>query len=117
MRAAIDLAPPAVSPAEELTPPRSRAWQVVQRLTRRRLAMVGAFVILVFVATAVLAPWLTPYDPQAANWGKVRKPADFQNWLGTDDLGRDILSRLVWGAQVSLLAGVLSVVIAVVIGV
>jgi peptide/nickel transport system permease protein len=74
-------------------------------------------VIVVFVTTALCASWLSPYNAQATNWSKIRKPADVHNWLGTDDLGRDILSRVIWGARVSLLAGVLSVLLAMLLGV
>ena len=74
-------------------------------------------VLVVFVTTALCASWLSPYNAQATNWSKIRKPADAHNWLGTDDLGRDILSRVIWGARVSLLAGVLSVLLAVLLGV
>jgi peptide/nickel transport system permease protein len=91
--------------------------RLLRRFTRRRLAIIGTVVIFIFVVTALAAPWLSPYNPQATNWSKIRKPADAQNWLGTDDLGRDLLSRLMWGAQVSLLAGVLSILIAVALGV
>src|SRR5262249_330243 len=80
--------------------------RLLRRFMRRRLALIGAVIIVVFTATALGAPWLAPYNPQATNWAKIRKPADAHNWLGTDDLGRDELSRVIWGAQVSLLAGV-----------
>ena len=116
MRSAVERAPMAAASAELISPWR-QARRTVRRLTQRPMAVVGAVVIIIFVTTAVLAPWIAPYNPQATNWSKVRKAADAQNWLGTDDLGRDILSRLAWGAQVSLLAGVLSVMIAVALGV
>jgi len=90
---------------------------MLRRFTRRRPALLGAVIIVVFVTTALFAPWLAPSHPQATNWSKIRKPADTHNWLGTDDLGRDVLSRVIWGAQVSLLAGVLSVLLAVLVGV
>jgi peptide/nickel transport system permease protein len=116
MRPTVAQAPIAPAPAESL-PFWQRGRRLVRRFTRRRLALIGAVVIVVFTGTALGAPWLAPYHPQATNWSKIRKPADAHNWLGTDDLGRDVLSRLIWGAQVSLLAGVLSVLLAVVAGV
>jgi peptide/nickel transport system permease protein len=94
-----------------------RGQRLIRRFARRRLALIGTVIIVVFTATALGAPWLAPYNPQTTNWSKIRKLADAHNWLGTDDLGRDVLSRVVWGAQVSLLAGVLSVLLAVVAGV
>jgi len=97
------------------------SWQqgrrLIRRFTRRRLALIGAVIIVVFAVTALGAPWLAPYHPQTTNWSKIRKPADAHNWFGTDDLGRDVLSRVIWGAQVSLLTGVLSVLLAVVAGI
>jgi len=103
-------------PAEGLSRWR-QSRRVLRRFTRRRLALIGAVVLVVFVTTALCAFWLSPYNAQATNWSKIRKPADAHNWLGTDDLGRDILSRIIWGARVSLLAGVLSILLAVLLGV
>jgi peptide/nickel transport system permease protein len=60
----------------------------------------------VFVLLAVLAPVLPIADPAATDWGAIRKPPSAEHWLGTDEIGRDILSRMIWGAQASLLAGV-----------
>jgi peptide/nickel transport system permease protein len=116
MRSTVAQAPMASAPAESRSLwPRGR--RLIRRFTRQRLALIGAVIIVVFAATALGAPWLAPYNPQATNWAKICKPADAHNWLGTDDLGRDVLSRVIWGAQVSLLAGMLSVLLAVVAGV
>ena len=65
----------------------------------------------------MLAPWIAPYDPTAQSWTLVRKPPSWLHWLGTDEVGRDTLSRVIFGARASLLAGVISVCIAVGIGV
>lgn len=91
--------------------------RLLRRLARNRLALLGGAVVLLFVLVAILAPLLAPYDPVKSNWLAVRKPPSAAFWLGTDDLGRDILSRLIWGARASLLAGVVSVAIAVLAGV
>ncbi len=88
-----------------------------RRLARNRMALVGGCVVVLFVVVALAAPLLAPYDPVQSNWLAVRKPPSAVHWLGTDDLGRDILSRLIWGARASLLAGVVSVGIAVLAGV
>lgn len=80
-------------------------------------AVIGAVCLLLFVAIALLAPWLAPHDPLKANFLSVRKPPSAEFWLGTDELGRDILSRLIWGTRSSLLAGVVSVGIAMLIGI
>jgi len=94
--------------------PRRRAWR---RLRRHKGAMAGLAFILLLAAGAVLAPWIAPYDPIQQSWSAVRKAPSAAHWFGTDELGRDILSRLLWGARASLLAGVVPVVIAMGIGV
>ena len=98
-------------------PPRSNAVRVVRRFMRNRAAVVGLVVVSLFVIVALLAPLLAPYDPIKTDWLTVRKPPTAAHWLGTDDLGRDALSRLIWGARASLMAGVVSVFIAFIIGV
>lgn len=107
------LAAPAVAPPRELTP----AQRALKRLARRRGAMVGLAIVVAFVAMAVFAPWIAPHDPLATSWSAVRKPPSAQHWFGTDDIGRDVLSRVIWGARASLLAGVLSVAISLAVGV
>jgi peptide/nickel transport system permease protein len=94
-----------------------RGRQALRRLLRRRSAIFGAVVVLFFIAIAALAPLLAPYDPVATNWLAVRKPPSALHWLGTDEIGRDELSRMIWGARASLLAGVVSVCISVTLGV
>ena len=79
--------------------------------------MVGLVVIATFIVLALFAPWIVPYDPIATSWTLVRKPPSALHWFGTDDLGRDILSRVVYGARASLMAGAISVGIALGIGV
>ena len=97
----------------ELTP-----WQrALRRLWRRRGAMVGLAVILFFVLLAIFAPWISPHDPLATSWSAVRKAPGAEHWFGTDEIGRDVLSRVIWGARASLLAGVVSVSISLAIGV
>ena len=94
--------------------PWRRAWR---RLRRRRGALLGLAVVLLFVAMAVLAPWLSPYDPIETSWSAIRKAPSAAHWFGTDDIGRDVLSRVVWGTRASLLAGVVSVSISLLLGV
>jgi peptide/nickel transport system permease protein len=90
---------------------------VIARLLRNRAAVLGGTIILLFILAALFAPVIAPQDPLKTNFLFVRKPPSAQFLLGTDELGRDILSRLLWGAQSSLLAGCLSVSIAMAIGV
>jgi peptide/nickel transport system permease protein len=94
--------------------PAARAWR---RLRRRKGAVVGLFVIALFIVAAIFAPLITPYDPVAQSWSAVRKPPSLIYVFGTDDVGRDILSRVIYGARASLFAGVISVSIALAVGV
>jgi len=94
--------------------PAQRAWR---RLRQRKSAMFGLGVIVVLILLAVLAPLIAPYDPAQQGWTSVRKPPSWAHWLGTDESGRDLLSRVIHGARASLLAGVVSVSIALTAGV
>jgi len=98
----------------ELESPARRARR---RLFKRKAAVVGLAVLTAFILLALLAPLVVPYDPIATSWSLVRKPPSALHWFGTDELGRDILSRVVYGARASLLAGAISVAIALGIGV
>jgi peptide/nickel transport system permease protein len=100
--------------SDELESPSRRA---LRRLLKRKGAVVGLIVIATFILLALLAPLVAPYDPIATSWTAVRKPPSTQHWFGTDDLGRDILTRVIFGARASLLAGLTSVGIALTIGV
>lgn len=94
-----------------------RAKRIWRRLLRRRSAVLGLAVVVFFVAVAVLAPWISPYAPAKADWMQVRKAPSMLHWMGTDEIGRDVLARMIWGARASLLAGVVSVAIALAVGV
>ena len=89
----------------------------LRRLLRRPASVVALIVIAGFVVTATFAPWIAPRDPLAANFAEVRKPPSAAHWFGTDEIGRDVASRVVFGARASLLAGVVSVLISLAIGV
>jgi peptide/nickel transport system permease protein len=91
--------------------------RVLRRLFKRWGAVAGLVVIAAFILLAVLAPLIAPYDPVATSWTLVRKPPSWLHWFGTDDLGRDILTRVLYGARASLVAGAISVGIALGIGV
>src|SRR5262249_25665310 len=94
----------------------SPARRAVRRLLRRRGAIFGLAVIVIFVLLAVLAPWMTPYDPIAQSWMTVRKAPSAAHWFGTDEVGRDVLTRVVFGARASLMAGVISIGIPLTLG-
>ncbi|WP_338559671.1 ABC transporter permease [Erwinia sp. E_sp_B04_7] len=91
--------------------------RVLKKFLGNKSAMIGAVIVVFFVLVALLAPWIAPFDPIKANFLAVRKAPSALYWLGTDELGRDILSRMIWGARSSLLAGCISVMIAILIGV
>ncbi|WP_423278822.1 ABC transporter permease [Enterovirga sp. CN4-39] len=97
--------------------PRTPAGQAWARLKTRHSAMVGLAVILLVIAVAILAPFVAPYDPTAQSWSAVRKPPSLAHPFGTDEVGRDILARIIYGARASLAAGLVSVCIALGIGV
>ena len=87
------------------------------RVARRRGAMVALGVVVFFVLLALLAAQIAPDDPLATSWSAVRKPPSAAHWFGTDEIGRDVLSRVIFGTRASLLAGVVSVSIALALGV
>ena len=91
--------------------------RVLMRLARRRGAMVALGVVVFFILLALLAPQLAPFDPLATSWSAVRKGPSAAHWFGTDEIGRDVLSRVIFGTRASLLAGCVSVSIALALGV
>jgi peptide/nickel transport system permease protein len=95
----------------------SPARRTLRRLLARKGAMAGLAIIATFVVLALSAGLIAPDDPLATSWTLVRKPPSALHWFGTDDLGRDILSRVVYGARASLTAGAISVGIALLVGV
>lgn len=94
--------------------PSRRAWR---RLKARKSALVALFVIIALILIAIFAPLIAPFDPTKQSWSAVRKAPSLAHWFGTDEVGRDILSRIIYGARASLSAGVISVGIAISIGV
>jgi peptide/nickel transport system permease protein len=93
-------------------------WRrALRRLLERRAAACGLLVVLVMVVLALLAPWIAPFDPLATSFVLVRKAPSAAHWFGTDEVGRDLLSRVIWGGRASLAAGVISVSIALGLGV
>ena len=111
MKAAVLL--PSEGPAVSAGP-----WQrAARKLFRRRAAVFGLLVVVGFFLLAVLAPWLATHDPLATSWSALRKAPSLEHWFGTDEIGRDVFSRVVWGTRASLLAGVVSVSISLMLGV
>ncbi|HJS87393.1 MAG TPA: ABC transporter permease [Acetobacteraceae bacterium] len=95
----------------------SPARLALRRFLDRPAAVAGLAVIVAFVLVAALAPLIAPYDPIATSWSAIRKAPSWAHWMGTDQNGRDVLARVIFGARSSLLAGVVSVLIAAGIGV
>jgi peptide/nickel transport system permease protein len=92
-------------------------WRARRVGRRRPAALAGAFVVVLFALIALGAPWIATDDPIHTDWSKIRKPPSWVHPFGTDDLGRDELSRVVWGARISMQAGVFSILLAIAIGV
>jgi peptide/nickel transport system permease protein len=93
-------------------------WQrAVRQLAQRRMAIAGLAVVLFFIAVAILAPLISPYNPVATSWSAVRKPPSLLHLFGTDEIGRDVLARVIWGSRASLMAGLVSVSLALAAGV
>ena len=87
------------------------------RFTQNRLSLVGALVVCALVITAVLAPFISPYEPTEIDVYNVLSPPTREHLMGTDELGRDLLSRIIWGSRVSLKVGFVAVGIALLIGI
>ncbi|MEB2669075.1 ABC transporter permease [Bordetella parapertussis] len=92
----------------------NRSWG---KFRRNRIAMLGALIVLAFVVLALLAPWVASHDPFQTSFMTICKAPSAAFWMGTDELGRDIFSRMVYGARASLMAGMVSVLIALAVGV
>ncbi|GAA5513840.1 glutathione transport system permease protein GsiD [Deinococcus carri] len=95
---------------------RRRVSPALQRFLRNRLAVAGAVALALLGVTALFAPWLAPADPTKIFFTDLRTPPSGAHLFGTDELGRDILSRVMYGARVSLSAGLVSVLFALVSG-
>lgn len=91
--------------------------KAVMRFLKNRPAVIGLILIIIFIILAIGAPLFSPYDPIKVNLAYTCKPPSLQHWLGTDSLGRDILSRLIYGTRLSFYTGIMSVLISLAIGV
>lgn len=92
---------------------RQRMWFT---FTRNRTAMAGGVIALLILSVAVLAPWISPHDPLEQDPLVRLAGRDEKHWLGTDDFGRDVLSRIIWGSRISLLIGSVSVLLGMLLG-
>ena len=89
---------------------------VLRRLARDRVAALAAVVLTVIVLAALLAPWIAPYDPYFTDLTKVMRPPDAEHWFGTDNTGRDIFSRVLYGTRNTLMLGLVGVIVGGLIG-
>jgi peptide/nickel transport system permease protein len=104
--------------ASDALSPRARRRRLLRRrLARRPYALLGFAVASIFVLAAVFAPLVAPYSPDATDFDAILAKSSWDHLLGTDELGRDILSRIIWGARASIQAGVLATSLAMAIGV
>ncbi len=88
-----------------------------KRFSKNRLAVIGAVTVLLLITVSLFAPFIAPYDPTAINVHDVLSPPSETHLLGTDELGRDVFSRIIWGSRVSLKVGFVAVGIAIIIGI
>ncbi|MEW6214092.1 MAG: oligopeptide ABC transporter permease [Nitrospirota bacterium] len=88
-----------------------------KRFSRNRLSVIGAVTVLSLITISLLAPFIAPYDPTAIDVRHTLSPPSKTHLLGTDELGRDLLSRIIWGSRVSLKVGFVAVGIAIMIGI
>jgi len=95
---------------------RARRWTVLRQAARTRLGPLGVVVMLLAIVAALFAPVISPYDPLKQDLGNTLARPDRSHLMGTDNVGRDVLSRMVWGTRVSLMAGFGSVALAMVTG-
>lgn len=106
----------AIAVADDAALPKKRS-RVLAKFLKNRSAVAGAGLVAFFVLVAIVAPYVAPFDPVKPSFMSIRKAPSALYWFGTDELGRDMLSRMLWGARASIMAGVISVVIAIVLGV
>src|SRR5919206_1107394 len=88
-----------------------------RRFRRNKLAVFGLFIVVLMILTAIFAPVIAPFDPKAQNYGLTLQPPGEGGLMGTDSLGSDVFSRVVYGARISLESAFISVGLALLIGV
>jgi peptide/nickel transport system permease protein len=102
---------------DEVTRPKSFWYKAFYQITRNPRAILGFSVLIVIVFAAVFAEQISPYDPYKTNYSNVKQPPTAEHFIGTDELGRDGFSRLIYGARISLIVGFVVSSISVSIGV
>jgi ABC-type dipeptide/oligopeptide/nickel transport system permease subunit len=95
---------------------RSRFFDAWRRFSRNRLSVFGLFVVAIWLICGIFAPWIAPHPYRDTNLANVRQMPSAEHWLGTDNLGRDQLSRLIWGARTSVIVAPLAVTVSFLLG-
>lgn len=90
--------------------------EIWYRFKKNKLALAGLIVLIIFIVLAVASPLFAPYDPFEMNMEQMLKAPSSQHWFGTDQFGRDILSRIIYGARISFKVGIISVGISLIVG-
>jgi peptide/nickel transport system permease protein len=107
----------AEKPAAAAQTPKYSEWRRIARVFfGRKLSVIGFAIVVIIVLTAIFAPLIAPYDPYKTDTKHVREQPSLAHWLGTDQVGRDMFSRLVYGARISLLIGVSAVFSSSIVG-
>jgi peptide/nickel transport system permease protein len=88
----------------------------LRRLFRRRIVMLGVAILVFLIVVAIAAPWISPFDPNSVKVARRLRPPSETNWFGTDEYGRDVLSRIIFGSRASLGIGAAVVVLSVACG-
>jgi len=102
---------------QELEKGRSLTQDAIARLRKNKMAMLGLCILLFFIVIALLTPWIAPYEYQEQNLELGASPPSASHWLGTDILGRDQLTRIMYGSRISLMVGFIATSVALLIGV
>jgi peptide/nickel transport system permease protein len=105
-----------IDTADIIAPAPNRLAILLRIVMGRPATIFAALIIAVFLVVAVLAPWIAPYNPLAQSILKINQTPSWAHWLGTDQFGRDVLSRMIYGSRNSLIFGLLSPVLAAIVG-
>ncbi|KAB2333376.1 ABC transporter permease [Cytobacillus depressus] len=97
--------------------PRSPWKMMIKRFKKNKRAMIGLYITSIFIIVAILAPWISPYDPFAYDMKALLQSPSLSHPFGTDQFGRDVLSRIIHGSRISLMIGIVGVGISIIVGV
>lgn len=104
------------SPSSKLQASMGSSYRMMRQLARNPLAVIGILILLILVLAAIFAPFIAPHSPMGQNLGARLLPPSSEYWMGTDELGRDIFSRIIYGARITLVIVTLVAVISAPLG-